>query len=337
MKTYKICLVCSAGGHLNQIKELIDPLLKVSDVYLVTLDREDSRTLLKSNVRHYFIRDIRDRGNLFHNFTDSLKVFLREKPDIVITTGAGSALSTCLLAKMFFKKVIYIESFARVEEPSAFGKFISRFANHVLFQWPKLKNYYRKGVYAGSIFNINLNSGEKKMEQVFITVGSTEFQFNRLLKDIDDLIDQGIIKQKVIAQIGTCEYVPRNFEHFKWCSFVEMQKLMLQSKYTITHSGTGSIVNALQMGAKVITVPRLAKYGEHLDNHQLEIANEFKALGLLIVSNSPVELKNAVIKMEHFAPKGSLNNHKFFKVLSEVLKMPVVAGTDKAIEVKEIN
>ncbi len=325
MKTYKICLVCSAGGHLNQMKELIAPLSAVSDVYLVTLDREDSRTLLKQHIRHYFIRDIRDNGNLLSNFSDSLKVFLKEKPDIVITTGAGSALWTCLLARLFFKKVIYIESFARVEEPSAFGKFIYKFATKVLYQWPKLKNFYKRGIYAGSIFNINLNSGAKKLEQVFVTVGSTEFQFNRLLKDIDDLIEQGFIKEKVIAQVGTCDYTPRNFDHFKWVSFTEMQKLMQQSKYTVTHSGTGSIVNALQMGAKVITVPRLAKNGEHLDNHQLEIAGEFKALGLLMVSNNSGELKNAVTAMEHFVPSGSLNNTRFFKELSAVLKVPLVA------------
>lgn len=336
MKTYKICLVCSAGGHLNQMKELIAPLSAVSDVYLVTLDREDSRTLLKQHIRHYFIRDIRDQGTLLSNFSDSLRVFLKEKPDIVITTGAGSALWTCLLARLFFKKVIYIESFARVEEPSAFGKFIYRFASKVLYQWPKLKNFYKKGIYAGSIFNINLNSVTKKEAQVFVTVGSTEFQFNRLLKDIDDLIEQGVIKEKVIAQVGTCDYVPRNFEHFRWISFAEMQKLMQQSKYTVTHSGTGSIVNALQMGAKVITVPRLVKYGEHLDDHQLEIASEFKALGLLMVSNNSGELKNAVTAMEHFVPSGSLDNTKFFKELSSVLNVPLVAGTGRSAKNKEI-
>ncbi len=323
MKTYKICLVCSAGGHLNQIKELILPLSKVSDVYLVTLNREDSRTLLKSSIRHYFIRDIRDQGSLISNFTDSLKVFRKEMPDVVITTGAGSALSTCLLARLSFKKVFYIESFARVEEPSAFGKFIYRFADKVLYQWPKLKNFYPKGIYAGSIFNITLNSEEKKAEQVFVTVGSTEFQFDRLLKNIDDLIDKGIIAQKVIAQIGNCEYIPRNFDYFKWCSYSEMQKLMQQSKFTITHSGTGSIVNAIQMGAKVIAVPRLAKFGEHLDNHQIEIANEFATLGLLKMISNEDELKTAILEIENFKPTGKLSNQEFFKELSGVLKMEI--------------
>lgn len=324
MKACKVCLVCSAGGHLNQIKELIAPLSKVSDVYLVTLEREDSRTLLKSGVRHYFIRDIRDGGNMLLNFTDSLKIFSSEKPDIIITTGAGAALSTCLIGKMLLKKIIYIESFARVESPSAFGKVIYRFASKVLYQWPNLTKFYKKGIFAGSIFNINLNSFDKKAPQVFVTVGSTEFQFDRLLKDIDDLVERGIISQKVIAQTGTCKYQPRNYEHFKWCSFDDMQKFMSQSEYTITHSGTGSIVNALQSGAKVITVPRMMDYEEHLDNHQLEIAAEFKELGLLMVANNKTELEVSVKSVNNFIPEGNLNNKKFFEELSKVLKFEIV-------------
>lgn len=331
MKRYKICLVCSAGGHLNQIKELIAPLQNESDTFLVTMDREDSRTLLNSGVRHYFVRDIRDNGNLFTNFLDSLKIFLNEKPDFVITTGAGAALSTCLIAKLFFKKVIFIESFARVEEPSSFGKLISKFADYTFFQWPKLQKFYQKGIYAGSIFNIDLNSAEQKKKQVFITVGSTEFQFNRLLQEVDNYVERGIIKHTVIAQVGSSNYVPKNFESFKWCNFQTMQKLMQESSYVITHSGTGSIVNALQLGAKVIAVPRLQKFKEHLDDHQLEIANEFEQLGLVMVPNEVRNLEKCINSVDSFVPSGSLNNTLFFKSLFRILNFKEVNSTSTKV------
>lgn len=321
MKSYKICLVSSAGGHLNQIKELIAPLSAANDVFLVTLDREDSRSLLKSKIRHYFVRDIRDKGNLLLNFADSFKIFKKEKPDVVITTGAGAAISLCLLSKIFFRKLIYIESFARVEEPSAFGKFIYRLGSHTLYQWPDLKNFYKKGIYAGSVFNISFNAATNKASRVFVTVGSTEFQFNRLLQEIDRLTERGIITHKVIAQIGNSSYVPKNYEFFDWCSYPKMQELMLSSKYTITHSGTGSIVNALQLGVKVITVPRLMKYKEHLDDHQLEIAKEFEDLGLLMVAYDMDQLEEKICNENNFIPSGSLNNKRFFKELSGILTM----------------
>ncbi len=322
MKTYKICLVCSAGGHFNQIKELINPLIRKSDIFLVTLNREDSMSFLNSTIhRHYFIRDIRDNGNLLTNIIDSISVFLKERPDIVITTGAGAAMATCLIAKLFFKKVIFIESFARVDKPSTFGRRINRFSDFTLYQWPKLGDYYKNRIYSGSIFNITIGNRKIKKNQVFVTVGSSEYQFNRLLQQLDNLVESGIIKQRVIAQIGLSDYKPKNYEYFKWCDFSEMQNIMSESEYVISHSGTGSIVNALQMGTKVIVVPRSAKYNEHIDNHQFEIADEFKKLGFVLVSNEVDDLADCINSIESFIPSGNLQNTRLLDQLFRILNL----------------
>ena len=110
---------------------------------------------------------------------------------------------------------------------------------------------------------------------IFITLGSQKFQFNRLLQEIDNLCDKGVIQDKVFAQIGYSEYTPKNFECKKFLNRQEFVEVMERAEIVITHGGTGAIIGAVKKGKKVIAVPRLAKYGEHVDDHQLQLIEQF--------------------------------------------------------------
>jgi len=134
----KIALVCSAGGHLTEMQQL-EKAYKGFRHFFVTFEREDSREL--ENVR--LVADPkRSPVKLVKNFFQSLGIFLGEKPDVVITTGAGMAVPFCCIAKLFGKKVIYIESFCRIEEPSLTGKVLYRVADIFLVQWEELLGKY---------------------------------------------------------------------------------------------------------------------------------------------------------------------------------------------------
>ena len=121
---------------------------------------------------------------------------------------------------------------------------------------------------------------------IFITLGSQKFQFNRLLKAVDDLIEHKKIQDEVFAQTG-------------YSDFEEMEK---RADILITHGGTGAIIGAVKKGKKVIAIPRLAKYGEHVDNHQMQIIKQFSEMnliyGLLDCDRLEEALKN--IKMHKF-------------------------------------
>ena len=117
---------------------------------------------------------------------------------------------------------------------------------------------------------------------IFITLGSQKFQFNRLLKEIDRLIDEEIIKEEVFAQIGYSDYLPRNYEYKQFMDRDKFNDYIDQSDLVITHGGTGAIMGAIKEGKKVIAIPRLSKYGEHVDDHQLQIINEFEQMNLII-------------------------------------------------------
>ena len=117
---------------------------------------------------------------------------------------------------------------------------------------------------------------------IFITLGSQKFQFNRLLKEIDRLIDEEIIKEEVFAQIGYSDYLPRNYEYRQFMDRDQFNDYIDHSDLVITHGGTGAIMGAIKKGKKVIAIPRLSKYGEHVDDHQLQIINEFEQMNLII-------------------------------------------------------
>lgn len=103
---------------------------------------------------------------------------------------------------------------------------------------------------------------------IFVTVGTHEQQFNRLLKKVDQLVGSGVIQEKVIMQTGFSTYQPKHCKFSKMVSFDEMNSYISKAHIVITHGGPSSFVEVLQHGKVPIVVPRLKKYEEHINNHQ---------------------------------------------------------------------
>jgi len=116
---------------------------------------------------------------------------------------------------------------------------------------------------------------------IFVTVGSQKFQFNRLLRAIDKLVEKGDIQEEVFAQSGACDYAPKYYSSQPFLDRDDFSKEIDQCDLVITHGGTGAIVGALKEGKKVIAVPRLAKYGEHVDDHQCQLIEQFTKANLI--------------------------------------------------------
>jgi len=147
----KICIAGSTGGHLLQLLQLSQVYAKF-DHFFLTFKRPMSQSLAKKeNV--FFVKDPgKNPLNLLVNILQSLSVFINQKPDVVISTGAGVAVPICYFAKMFRKKVIFIESFSRVDNPSLSGSLVHPIADLFIVQWKPLLKFYNKAVYGGSIF-----------------------------------------------------------------------------------------------------------------------------------------------------------------------------------------
>lgn len=110
---------------------------------------------------------------------------------------------------------------------------------------------------------------------IFVTVGGRPYPFDRLFEKIDNLISDGIINDEVFAQIGTAKYIPKSYQFTKYISQEEFTNKINKADVVITHGASGSIMKALNAKKKVIAVTRLKEYGEHIDNHQVQMNKAF--------------------------------------------------------------
>lgn len=116
---------------------------------------------------------------------------------------------------------------------------------------------------------------------IFITTGSRSFQFNRLLEAVDKAIEKGNITDKVFAQIGSSDYKIKHYESVEFLNHEEFNKKMQECDVVLTHGGTGVIVNAVKMGKRVVAVPRLEKFHEVVDDHQIQLVQAFEKLEMV--------------------------------------------------------
>lgn len=133
---------------------------------------------------------------------------------------------------------------------------------------------------------------------IFVTVGSRNYPFNRLFIELDKLCEEGIIKEKIFAQIGASTYQPKHFEYKDFISPEDFLEKINQSTFVISHGASGSIMKALNAGKKVIAVTRLEKYGEHINDHQIQNNEAFGTNGYVLPVFEMNELKEAIIKIQ---------------------------------------
>lgn len=148
----KVCLVGSSGGHLTHLY-MLKPFWENKERFWVTFDKEDARSLLE-NERTYpcYFPTNRNIKNLIRNTFVAMKVLKKEKPDIIISSGAAVAVPFFYLGKIMGAKLIYIEVFDRIDKPTLTGKMVYPIVDKFVVQWEEQKKVYPKAVNFGSIF-----------------------------------------------------------------------------------------------------------------------------------------------------------------------------------------
>ena len=155
---------------------------------------------------------------------------------------------------------------------------------------------------------------------ILVLLGTQNNSFNRLLEEIEKNIDEGIIKEEVIVQAGYTKFKSKKMKIFDFIPSEKIEKLQEEADLIITHGGVGSIISSIEKNKKVIAIPRLHEYGEHVNNHQKEIVNDFNNKGYIIGIKDVKELKEAIIKAKNFEPKQyKHNNEKILKIIEEFI------------------
>jgi UDP-N-acetylglucosamine:LPS N-acetylglucosamine transferase len=152
---FDICLISSSGGHLAQLKKIV-PILKKYKYEIITEKNITTKDLHEKNYVRYVYQQERKKPTFVLVFLANLLLesiyFIQTRPRVVITTGAGAVIPFCFIAKIFGAKIIYIESFAKVNTPTITGKIIYRIADRFYIQWIELKKYYPDAIYKGIIY-----------------------------------------------------------------------------------------------------------------------------------------------------------------------------------------
>ena len=143
---------------------------------------------------------------------------------------------------------------------------------------------------------------------ILVLLGTQNNSFHRLLEEIQKNIDNGNIKEEVVVQKGYTKFESENMKLYSQLPVDEMEKLIDKADLVITHGGVGSIITSIKKGKKVIAIPRLKKYGEHVNDHQLEIIKSFNESGYIMGLDGVEALENALKKVQDFEPKKYIPN-----------------------------
>ena len=297
----KICLAGSGGGHVRQLLDLKDVWSKYHH-FFITEDTALGASLAKTS-RTYFVphyawgqarlgAPLRMANRAIVSFFRAARIMFSERPDMIISTGAGAVYFPVVWARLFGARVVIIESFARFGKPSLFGRLAAPLAHHMIVQSKQLAPVYPKARVFDPFRRLDALPPAKS-NVLFATVGAT-LPFDRLVRSISNLKAEGLIPEQIIIQTGEGGLRPEGLETHETLSFDQIQQLLTTASIVVCHGGTGSLITALRQGCHVIAMPRMPELGEHYDNHQSEITQAFADRGLISVAKSEAELRTVL-------------------------------------------
>lgn len=153
-KKKKLCFAASTGGHFEQLM-MLRPLMGEYDSFILT--EKTAYSVAKEGDRVYYLSQVNRKEKswffaMIKNSFQSLGIFLKERPDAIICTGVLAMIPMCLLCKLFGKKLIYLESFAKVTSPTETGKLLYKFADRFYVQWESMLEIYPNAIFLGGIY-----------------------------------------------------------------------------------------------------------------------------------------------------------------------------------------
>lgn len=153
-KKLKICFAASSGGHFEQLM-MLRPLMDKYDSFILT--EKTKYKVIDDSRRVYYVTQInrKEKFYFFHLVGIAFKsffLFLKERPNVIISTGVLATIPMCLIMKSFHKKLIYIESFAKVTSPTKSGKLLYKYADRFYVQWESMKEIYPNAICLGGIY-----------------------------------------------------------------------------------------------------------------------------------------------------------------------------------------
>jgi UDP-N-acetylglucosamine transferase subunit ALG13 len=207
----------------------------------------------------------------------------RERPALVVTSGAGVVLPFCLTARALGARIVFTETMARVTNGSLTGRALSRLASSVLVQWPELRSTYPMATVCRPALLEGLTTiGRSDGSGTFVTLGSHDQPFDRLLGLVDAAARDGILPAPVFAQVGASRADWPTLETVQYLSPDAFRERVATAAVVVVHGGAGAIATVLRAGARPLVLARRAEHHEHVDDHQEQLVTKLDQLGLVV-------------------------------------------------------
>ena len=313
----RICVAASGGGHLRQLLDL-EAAWEGHEVVWVTEDTALSRSLGTQRPMRFVTHVALGQGRLgaplrmlvsgVRNLVQSIAHMLAVRPHLLISTGAGSAFASLLCARLLGARIILIESFARFDHPSAFGRIAGPLAHERIVQSAALQSAWPDAMVFDPLRVLD-ETPPPKRSLLFATVGAT-LPFDRLVTRVQGLTARGGGPDEVLIQTGVGGLRPAGLTSVETLPFDAVERTLREAEFVVCHGGTGSLVTALRAGCKVVAIPRRFALGEHYDDHQTEITRAFAARGLIEVADTVDELASALARLKARPPVVATTDHR---------------------------
>ncbi|CCH85898.1 Glycosyltransferase 28 domain [Modestobacter italicus] len=277
-------MVANDGGHLMQLVTLAPRLPVDEDRLWMTVPTAQTRSLLSGQRVHWMApAPTRDWAAVVRNAWESRQAFKTEDITAVVSTGASLALSVLPMARTHGIPCYYLESATRVHGPSLSGRLLRRVPGISLFtqheSWSD-----RHWSYGGSVFDgyegVSLERADDTvaLHKVVVSLGTSEsFGFRRLVERLLAVLP---VDTDVLWQTGSTDVAGLGIDARPRVPAAELFEAMADADVVVAHAGTGSALAALQAGKFPVLVPRRPEHGEHVDDHQLQIAGMLGERGL---------------------------------------------------------
>jgi len=275
-------LVASSGGHLVELESWSRRIAEIDKITWAAAETPQSKALLAGQDVHW-IPDIQPRQlrETMGLLGIARRIVQNERVDVVVSTGASVAVPFFVAARMYGAEGHYLESAARVDGPSITGQ--------VAAVMPKVRCYNQseqwadsRWKYAGSVFDgfagrdVQPATGPLR---VVVTVGSMHHPMTRMVEKLNSVLPDDA---EVVWQLGHTPAIP-NMKATRIEEFVshdELTELMAEAHVVVCHAGVGSVLQAVSVGKSPILVPRRVEHGEHVDDHQVQIAGRLSEIGI---------------------------------------------------------
>lgn len=277
-------LACSRGGHLDLLLRHAEAFAG-SGIVWVTQDSARAERLRSEGNEVHFLGEWRGPVNraAARTIGRSLKLVLKQRPRVVVTSGSGIVVPFCLMARLAGAKVVFVETSARVRGPSSSGRVLSRLADHVIAQWEDMRSVYPHATIARtSIVGGLATDSPAAGNGTFVAVGTHSQPFERLLRAVDRAAADGLLPTPVVAQVGPSVYRMQHAETLDFVTSQAIDEAIGRARLVVCHAGTGTIATALRAGRRPLVMARLQRHAEHFDDHQQQILDKLAALDLIV-------------------------------------------------------